>query len=414
MGPQHTSCVEPAKFAQPDKVVIGIWAAIAAAGGIAAVLVSPLLIFVSLAAATQALRYVLEWMLHRKLVCLHRDHSATDCICSGDTTTVCAIGRVIDTEAVGEDKNLVEDVDNDEAINLALYPFRMADFAADPPPGKAAHEANLEMASAPGKPQGDLIRPPSPALQGADGELPYVAYFRTVVFSQVYGTWKAWTEVVGRDYGYFGIIGPDQAQEWGTYQKLYSHEKPKLVSVPALHCEFEGARIRDMLDAINAFSFGGSWCKKNWFFGILCAVLQSILASLPLLAALAAWAAAADGKISDAVEGGGTVGPKDDVIVKGRWVYDGGHEGWNEIHATRIVQKVENVPADPASFDGFLKRWCARLADVPHADPPGTRPADAPGAATFDAQARPEHRWVLHPAIDGCAPADDLDPGVIR
>jgi hypothetical protein len=324
---------------------------------------------------------------------------------------VCAIGRVVDTEAVGEDKNPIEDVDNDEAMNLVLYPFRMAEFADDPPPGKTMAEANLAWATRMSAPQGDLLRRPEPPLKRKDGnDLPYVAYFRTIVFSQAWGSWKAWTEVVGRDYGWFGIIGPDQQQEWGKYQKLYSHERPKLASVPVLHCEFEGSRIRDVLGAIEVFSFGGSWCKKNWFFRALCTILQTLFAPLALLAALAAWAAASDGKIGDALEGGGTVGPKDDVIVKGRWAYDGGHEGWNEMHATRIVQKIENVPADDGLFDDFLKRWCDRLSEVPHADPPGTRPQDANAGATFDAQARPENAWVLHPAIDGCTPEPEPDP----
>ena len=297
--------------------------------------------------------------------------------------------------------------DEPRAVPVQHLPLRRR-----PAAGPGSREVNLALATAAGKAQGDLLRRPKPPLKNAKGsDLPYVGYFRTVVFSQAWGTWKAWTEVVGRDYGWFGIIGPDQQQEWGKYQKLYSHERPKLASVPVLHCEFEGSRIRDTLAAIEFFSFGGSWCKRNWFFRALCTILQTIFAPLALLAALAAWAAASDGKIGDALEGGGTVGPKDDVIVRGRWAYDGGHEGWNEMHATRIVQKVENVPADPGLFDDFLKRWCTLLSDVPHADPSGTRPKDANAAATYDAQARPENSWVLHPAIDGCAPSAEPTPG---
>jgi hypothetical protein len=390
---------------------VGVLLGVAAVGGIAAVLLNPGLILVSIALVVQALRYTLDWMLNGKLVCRHRDHAATDCVCSNDTTTVCAIGRVVDTEAVGEDKNPIEDVDNDEAMNLVLYPFRMSDFADDPPPGQQARDVNLALATAAHKPQRDLLRTPAPPLKNANGDnIPYVGYFRTVVFSQAWGTWKAWTEVVGRDYGWFGIIGPAQQQEWGIYQKLYSHERPKLAIVPVLHCEFEGSRIGDTLAAIEFFSFGGSWCKKNWFFRALCTILQTIFAPLALLAALAAWALSSSGKIGDALEGGGTVGPKDDVIVRGRWAYDGGHEGWNEIHATRVVQKVENIPAEPGLFDDFLKRWCTRLSEVPHADPNGTRPQDANAAATYDAQARPENSWVLHPAIDGCVSGGEPRP----
>ena len=118
---------------------------------------------------------------------------------------------------------------------------------------------------------------------------------------------------------------------------------------PTLHCEFEGSRIRDMLNALEAFSFGGSWCKKNWFFRALCVVLQTIFAPLALAAVAIAWAAATDGSDSDALVGGGHVASKDWVVVRGRWAYDGGHEGWSEVHATRIVQKIDrgDVPTDP-------------------------------------------------------------------
>jgi hypothetical protein len=243
MGPQYTSCVEPAQFRPVNQTLVGVLLGVAAVGGIAAVLLNPGLILVSIALVVQALRYTLDWMLNGKLVCRHRDHAATDCVCSDNTTTVCAIGRVVDTEAVRA----------------------------------------------------------------------------------------------------------------------------------------------------------------------LCTILQTIFAPLALLAALAAWALSSSGKIADALEGGGTVGPKDDVIVRGRWAYDGGHEGWNEIHATRVVQKVENIPGDAALFDDFLKRWCTRLPEVPNADPNGTRPQDANAAATYDAQARPENSWVLHPAVDGCLPV--VEPG---
>ena len=38
-------------------------------------------------------------------------------------------------------------------------------------------------------------------------------------------------------------------------------------------------------------------------------------------------------------------------------------------------------------------------------------PEDANAAATYDAQARPENSWVLHPAVDGCAPVVEPRPG---
>ena len=108
------------------------------------------------------------------------------------------------------------------------------------------------------------------------------------------------------------------------------------------------------------------------------------------------------------------------MIAGGRWVYDGGHNGYNELHATRIVQKVAYVPKDPAGFAEFHKRWCHEQGKVPHTDPAGNSPPGstpqgaAPGSPltpkqreTYDNQQKPENQWVLHPAVDGCEPFRD-------
>jgi hypothetical protein len=95
------------------------------------------------------MRYILDFMLNGKLICLHR--SAGECQCSSDNTTVCAIGEIADTEAVGEDKNPVEDIDNDYAINLILAPYNMKEFALHTP------AENLALAAAATEPPGDLL-----------------------------------------------------------------------------------------------------------------------------------------------------------------------------------------------------------------------------------------------------------------
>ena len=69
-----------------------------------------------------------------------------------------------------------------------------------------------------------------------------------------------------------------------------------------------------------------------------------------------------------------TISSKDQVIAGGRWVYDGSHDGYNEMHATRIVQKVAYVPKDAASFAAFQRRWCDEQNKVPHTDPAGNAP----------------------------------------
>jgi len=166
-----------------------------------------------------------------------------------------------------------------------------------------------------------------------------------------------------------------------------------------------------MLNVLDAFSFGGSWCKKNWFFRALCVVLQTLFAPFALAAVAIAWAAAKDGSDADALVGGGSVATKEWVVVRGRWAYDAGHTGWNEVHATRVVQKIDrnDVPTDPTGFGGYYKRWCERLSEVPHGEG-STGQALTPAQQTVaDNQQAPENQWVLHPEIDGCIPGDRHD-----
>jgi len=127
-----------------------------------------------------------------------------------------------------------------------------------------------------------------------------------------------------------------------------------------------------------------------------------------LIAVGIAWAAATDGSDADAIVGGGHVISKDWVVLRGRWAYDGGHSGWSEIHATRIVQKIDkyDVPTDVLKFREYQKRWCELLSEMPHVDVNGLKPLTPEQQAVADNQNAPENQWVLHPEIDGCDPGD--------
>ncbi|HYN19623.1 MAG TPA: hypothetical protein VE078_01585, partial [Thermoanaerobaculia bacterium] len=118
----------------------------------------------------------------------------------------------------------------------------------------------------------------------------------------------------------------------------------------------------------------------------------------------------------------------DPIVVRGRWAYDGGHDGYNEIHAVRTVQKTL-PPPDAAGFVAFHDAWCAELSKVPPSPPPdrdsgATPPPKVPPPPpvappptmtpsqqhTWKAQQRDENRWVYHPAIDGCLPESAPPP----
>ena len=404
LGPQYTSCVEAKDFEPAKDWYVALLLAAAAGGAIAALFSGGIGLLVTIPALVEALHYTSEWMLNGKLICLHRDPAK---MC-GDHEMAWAIGEVADTEAVGEDKNPIEDIDNDYAMNVILAPFNMMAF------GDSAQK-NLEIATVgvPPPPQGDLL--------SRQKDMPkFNGYFRTMIVTMSDQKYRAWTEVVGRDYGWTGIIGPDQQKAWADYVFENAWLLPRKRSVPVLHCEFEGSRIRDVLDATNTFNLGSKFCRRNWFTKLVCKIIQILMSPLILIAIAKAWAGAKDGDPADALEGGGTIASKDQVIAGGRWVYDGGHDGYNEFHATRIVQKVAYVPKDPAGFAEFHKRWCDEHGKVPHTDPAGnSQPGSTPkGAApgppltpkqreTYDNQQKPENQWVLHPAVDGCEPFRD-------
>jgi hypothetical protein len=107
---------------------------------------------------------------------------------------------------------------------------------------------------------------------------------------------------------------------------------------------------------------------------------------------------------ADAPDGSGA----DILVVKGTWVYDSAHEGWNEIHPIKQCQKIgtmlnqqwSEIQITPdgqvqsiTDITAFVNTWCALLATVL-----------LPG--TVSSQSLPGNQWSIHPVIDGCQPAD--------
>jgi len=191
----------------------------------------------------------------------------------------------------------------------------------------------------------------------------------------------------------------------------YGQDGSDLNHMKMLHCEFEGSGIRNML----------IWA--NLTLAILIAALVLLLVGGPIgyIIATILWILAAllglgeiynyfnplnVGSPSDVDHNKGELNRGDLVIVKGDWIYDSLHVGWNEIHAVHDCQVIlrglkfeDPWPSDigmglgldtPDRVKAAVKFWCDMLDKATTAQVNGNRDD-------------PAQNWVVHPAIDGCS-----------
>ncbi len=353
-APMYTTCVNPADYREPDlpegDFLESLGSAIAIGG-------------------LEVLKNACNYMLHGKLVCLggHR----------------CAIGRVGGFETVA-DKSGMDKLDNDFSINLVLCPVDLEVFQR----GDAHLIDNYNLAIL--GPQGWLITEqsgmPVPRETAAD-QKPSIRYSPTHV---------------GFDDFTFGtpVVAPTAGQQQ--------------IPVPVLHCEIEGDRAFTVCTA-----FAGFWdpisdtiCSFNPF-GIPIGKLACFLISLavaPVVAAIFTTAWIAGSNDNRDFDGAGSLTVGQTVVITGRWSYDASHQGWNELHAVKSVQKIDDpAVCDWATFNDLRQRWCDRTSEVPPPSDPGKRPAGMtpPQSAIYDAQLDPANRWILHPSVDGCQPPQE-------
>lgn len=189
--------------------------------------------------------------------------------------------------------------------------------------------------------------------------------------------------------------------DWQGMQETQWANRP----TAALHCEFEGGGVFVLMQ----------WC----LVALALATAATVVCAIPVIgwiACVVLGAAAFITFIAGVVEALDNKGDPNDVdpglgelhapdvtgrgadilFVKGTWVYDSAHEGWNEIHPILHCQRIgtwsgtwEGTPFARANTAAAVKRWCDAVTA-----------ADAP--ATRAAQQQPQNQWVVHPAIDGC------------
>ncbi len=192
--------------------------------------------------------------------------------------------------------------------------------------------------------------------------------------------------------------------------RTYVQDEDHLHYVTALHCEFEGSGIHNLLIwagivlalLVAALAVQLAAPGLGWLVTLL--VLLAIffggtgLLTGPFAGPLAAGA----GHPTDIDEDLKTLARGDIVVLKGDWIYDSLHHGWNEIHPIKdcciIAKATEGWKFGdpwPAGFgtdievQAKLDHWCAMLDDARDCEEGGSRDNPANG-------------WILHPLVDGC------------
>jgi hypothetical protein len=357
-APEYTTCVDRKDYKDPGFPSGNVFTTI---GGVIA------------QGGFDLLLKICDYLLHGKLVCLGGDQ--------------CAIGRVASFETV-DDKSGFDKIDNDFSINLALCPDPLSGLQV----GEAQRIDNYNMAVA--NKQGWLIEEkkdmPDPR-EGSPDQKPSPKYAGTFV----------------KIHTILSLSNP-------IPEKIANESDSDTWHLPVFHTEIEGDRAEYVCAVANAIwgPIHRTVCRIPWIGGFLCTII-TILAAPFLAAALALLAAAwvAGSNDNRDFDGGGDLKADDLVLIRGRWVYDASHQGWNELHAVKHIQKIPDESACSWSdFDDLYKRWCDQAGKIPHAPATASAaPKDSSSAqkATWDAQTKPENRWCFHPLIDGCKANDD-------
>lgn len=397
-GPQYTSCVKPQDY--EDTAPSKGWV-------IAGALLTGMVDWWRTA----------DYLLHHKLVCLGSLTPGTAgakprLTLAPDGEVSCALGRIVSFEPPSE-KSFPDNIDNDFSFNILLRPDDASEhFLSDNPfTGDGgtwlAKSGDYRVQSVRNGYQGEFVTEqagmPQPH-EASDGG-PHFAGLTSEMFFDA-----------GKNAGGTASLALGTRVVWfadGSVQ-TYPADAPGDFSVPILHCECEGTRINDVFNVADQLPGSGAGCRKHWYTAIACFLLRVLFAPFTNAFVAEAWAKARDGDYHDALEGNGDLSVGDLVLVQGRWTFDAGHIGWNEIHAVRTIQKIPEPPgpagppppgSPPEAFERFYKVWCGLASEVPLSAPFGQgRPEMTPRqTAVHDNLLKPENHYMFHPDVDGCA-----------
>ena len=337
---QHTKCVQP-----DDHVGLAPGLIVTAIAAVALLLLGAGWGVIGVAATTAIIVYC-RWWLYDRLVCLGGDR--------------CAVGLLVETHPPSQ-KSGFDAFDTDYSIDLLLAPDTPQDCVI-----------------------ADKTNQSDPCL---------VRYFngfqKDLIMRQL-------------DASKF----KDYTGEFSEAPYLLNVGATNLVTVPVLHAEFEGGGVKVLHDAAVAALavsvVGAVFCAIpiiGWIACVIAAVIAAAILGIAAIVALNDTGSPTD--VNSELDELHSY--RDVLVVRGAWVYDTAHEGWNEIHPIKHCQRIESsgggLTGWPADIEARAKEWCGAVSD-------------AQSGLTEDAQSRPENQWVIHPSVDGCRPAGTTpDPG---
>ena len=193
----------------------------------------------------------------------------------------------------------------------------------------------------------------------------------------------------------------------------YVSDEGHVSYLKAIHSEFEGSGIRNLLiwaNATLAILIAAAALASIPIIGTLLTLLALLLTLIGVITALTD--PLNPGDPQDVDPNLGELGAYDVVVMKGNWVYDSLHDGWNEIHAIHACQIIGRMddgktwpteikdPQDPNAIvdldlgtpggaERAISMWCQAIQQAEDAEEGGSRDD-------------PAQNWVLHPRIDGC------------
>lgn len=205
--------------------------------------------------------------------------------------------------------------------------------------------------------------------------------------------------------GYLIAEQPETKNQGLGFVGYTSRQYQNRPNTPVLHAEFEGGGIYDLYQAAKiafaVLAVGTVACAIPIIGWIACAIALVVAAIIAIVAIIVALNDT--GHPSDAnaelteLHTPDEAGYNGDVLlVKGDWVYDSLHDGWNEIHPILYAQRI-GTWSSWSRVEASRDHWCEEVGKA--SDP-----------LTVENQGRDENQWVLHPVIDGCAPRETEPP----